>query len=96
MPSVTRMPLEDAKKEITGAGFEVGNITYDYNESIGKGYVTYQQWQAGMMLEKGTTIDLEVSQGPEPKTPEPAPTTDTDKDKTEDKQQDKQQEEKTE
>ena len=96
VPSVTRMPLEDAKKEITGAGFEVGNITYDYNESIGKGYVTYQQWQAGMMLEKGTTIDLEVSQGPEPKTPEPAPTTDTDKDKTEDKQQDKQQEEKTE
>ena len=67
VPSVTRMPLEDAKKEITSAGFEVGNITYDYNESIGKGYVTYQQWQAGMMLEKGTTIDLEVSQGPEPK-----------------------------
>ena len=74
VPSVTRMPLEDAKKEITSAGFEVGNITYDYNESIGKGYVTYQQWQAGMMLEKGTSIDLEVSQGPEPKpTPEPDP-----------------------
>ena len=76
VPSVTRMPLEDAKKEITSAGFEVGNITYDYNESIGKGYVTYQQWQAGMMLEKGTSIDLEVSQGPEPKpTPEPEPST---------------------
>ena len=67
VPSVTRMSLEDAKKEITSAGFEVGNITYDYNENIGKGYVTYQQWQAGMMLEKGTSIDLEVSQGPEPK-----------------------------
>ena len=76
VPSVTRMPLEDAKKEITSAGFEVGNITYDYNESIGKGYVTYQQWQAGMMLEKGTSIDLEVSQGPEPKpTPTPDPST---------------------
>ena len=67
VPSVTRMSLEDAKKEIKSAGFEVGNITYDYNENIGKGYVTYQQWQAGMMLEKGTSIDLEVSQGPEPK-----------------------------
>ena len=84
VPSVTRMPLEDAKKEITSAGFEVGNITYDYNESIGKGYVTYQQWQAGMMLEKGTSIDLEVSQGPEPKptpTPDPsAPATEEKKD----------------
>lgn len=72
VPSVTRMPLEDAKKEITSAGFVVGNITYDYSESIGKGYVTYQQWQAGMMLEKGTSIDLEVSQGPQQ--PEPTPT----------------------
>ena len=72
VPSVTRMSLEDAEKEIKSSGFTVGNITYDYNESIGKGYVTYQQWQAGMMLEKGTSIDLEVSQGPEPK-PEEKP-----------------------
>ena len=76
VPSVTRLSLEEAEKEIKSAGFKVGNISYDFNDSIGKGYVTYQQWQAGMMLEKGTTIDLEVSQGPEP-VPEvttPAPT----------------------
>ncbi len=85
VPSVTRMPLEDAKKEITEAGFEVGNITYDYNESIGKGYVTYQQWQAGMMLEKGTTIDLEVSQGPPKKEEQPEPDQDEEKDTKEDK-----------
>ena len=42
------------------------------NDNIGKGSVIYQQWQAGMQLEKGTTIDLEVSRGPEP-APEPAP-----------------------
>ena len=75
VPSVTRMSLEDAEKEIKSSGFKVGNITYGYNESIGKGYVTYLQWQAGMMLEKGTTIDLEVSQGPEPK-PEEKPAED--------------------
>ena len=33
-----------------------------------KGYVLWQQWQAGMQLEKGTSIDLEVSRGPEPET----------------------------
>ena len=80
VPSVTRLSLEDAQKEITSAGFKVGNITYDYSESIGKGYVTYQQWQAGMMLEKGTTIDLEVSQGPEPKTEETTTTEEQNKD----------------
>ena len=76
VPSVTRMSLEEAESEIKNAGFKVGNITYDYNDTIGKGYVTYQQWQAGMMLEKGTTIDLEVSQGPEPKPEDNTPADD--------------------
>ena len=71
VPSVTRMSLDDAKKAINAAGFEVGNISYDWNESIGKGYVTWQQWTAGYTLEKGTAIDLEVSSGPEPE-PEPS------------------------
>lgn len=73
VPSVTRMSLDEAKKAIKSAGFKVGNITYDYDESIGKGYVIYQQYQANSQLDKGTSIDLQVSQGPEP-TPEPTPT----------------------
>ena len=71
VPSVTRMSLEDAEKAIKSAGFKVGNITYDWDESIGKGYVTWQQYQAAAQLEKGTTIDLEVSSGPEPKPENP-------------------------
>ncbi len=72
VPSVTNMSLDEAKKAIKAAGFKVGNIAYDWNENVGKGYVTYQQWQAGMQLEKGSTIDLEVSSGPEP-APDPEP-----------------------
>lgn len=72
VPSVTRMSLEDAKKAIKSAGFEVGNITYDWDASIGKGYVIYQQYQANSQLDKGTAIDLQVSSGPEPE-PEPTP-----------------------
>ena len=72
VPSVTRMSLEDAKKAIKSAGFVVGNITYDWDASIGKGYVIYQQYQANSQLDKGTAIDLQVSSGPEPE-PEPAP-----------------------
>ena len=65
VPSVTRMSLEDAKKAIQSAGFTVGNISYDWDESIGKGYVIYQQYQANSQLDKGTAIDLQVSSGPE-------------------------------
>ena len=73
VPSVTKLSLKEAEKQIKAAGFEPGEVTYSYNDNIGKGYVIYQQWQAGMQLEKGSKIDLEVSRGPEP-APEPTPT----------------------
>ena len=72
VPSVTRMSLDDAKKAIKAAGFKVGNITYDWDSTIGKGYVIYQQYQANSQLDKGTAIDLQVSSGPEPAPEVPA------------------------
>jgi serine/threonine-protein kinase len=78
VPSVTRMSLKDAKKAIEAAGFEVGNISYDYDSTIGKGYVIYQQYQANSQLDKGTSIDLQVSSGPEPAPEEPANNPDED------------------
>ena len=66
------MSLQDAKQAIEAAGFQVGNITYDYDSSIGKGYVIYQQYQANSQLDKGTAIDLQVSSGPEPPPEQPA------------------------
>lgn len=93
VPSVTRMSLKDAKKAIEAAGFKVGNITYDWDSSIGKGYVIYQQYQANSQLDKGTSIDLQVSSGPEPDPEEPPDTGDDDdnKDKNKDKNKDQNQ-----
>lgn len=68
VPSVTKLSLEDAVKEINSAGFKQGEIKYRHDENVEKGYVLWQQWQAGMQLEKGTSIDLEISRGPEPET----------------------------
>ncbi|MBR0308645.1 MAG: Stk1 family PASTA domain-containing Ser/Thr kinase [Mogibacterium sp.] len=79
VPSVTKMTLSEAKKAIKAAGFKVGSITYDWDASIGKGYVIYQQYQANSQLDKGTTIDIEVSKGPEPE-PEPDPQPDDEED----------------
>ncbi|HHW94639.1 MAG TPA: Stk1 family PASTA domain-containing Ser/Thr kinase [Mogibacterium sp.] len=66
VPSVTRQSLEKAKKLIRAAGFEPGEVSYEWSDSIGKGYVIWQQYQANSLLDLGTTIDLEVSSGPEP------------------------------
>jgi serine/threonine-protein kinase len=88
VPSVTKLSLADAEKEIKAAGFTPGEYTYSYDDNIGKGYVIYQQWQAGMQLEKGSTIDLEISKGPEP-APEPKEENKDNKDNTDNTNTDK-------
>lgn len=63
VPSVTGKSLEEAKAAIRNAGFCVGNITYDESNVYGNGYVMWQQYAANTSLEKGQTIDIEVSKG---------------------------------
>ena len=71
VPSVTGLSLEDAKRRIKEEGFKVGRVDYDYDNSIDKGLVIYQQYQANSLLDKGTSIDIQVSSGPEPAPVEP-------------------------
>ena len=63
VPSVTGMSLSQAKSAIASAGFTVGNITYDESNVYGNGYVMWQQYAANTQLDKGTSIDIEVSKG---------------------------------
>lgn len=66
VPSITGYSVADARALLTAAGFVIGNITYDYSTAYGNGYVMWQQYPANTQLEKGTTIDIEVSKGVEP------------------------------
>lgn len=66
VPSLNGKSLKDAKAAITSAGFVVGEIGYDYSDVYGNGYVMWQQYGANTQLDKGTTIDIEVSKGEEP------------------------------
>ena len=72
VPYVLGMSLDEAKKALKKAGFKAGKITYDYDENVGKGYVIYIPYGANTLLDKGTSIDIQVSKGPEP-APEPQP-----------------------
>ncbi len=89
VPSVTGLSLDEAKKRIKEEGFKVGRVDYDWDNSIAKGYVIYQQYQANSLLDKGTTIDIQVSSGPEPAPAEP------EEEEEEKKPEEKQPEEKT-
>ena len=66
VPALNGKSLKEAKKAIAAAGFVVGEITYDYSDVYGNGYVMWQQYGANTQLDKGTTIDIEVSKGEEP------------------------------
>lgn len=66
VPSLNGKSLADAKKAIVEAGFVVGNIDYAYSTAYGNGYVMWQQYGANTQLDKGTSIDLQVSKGEEP------------------------------
>lgn len=70
VPSVTGITLADAKSAIRSAGFSIGSITYEESNAYGKGYVMWQQYAANTQLDKGTSIDIEVSKGaPQPTKP---------------------------
>ena len=80
IPSVCGYSLSDAKRLIKNAGFEVGGIDYSYSDVYGNGYVMWQQYSGNTEMDKGSTIDIEVSKGEEPPEPQPGDKKDKKKD----------------
>ena len=69
---MTGMPLNDATTTIQDAGFKLGLVTPQYDETVADGAVIEQYPGAGTMVEKGATISLVVSRGPS-RAPSPSP-----------------------
>ncbi len=63
VPDVTGMSLDDAKDEITDAGLMVGEVTYDYSETVPEGHVISQEPAGGETVSPGSAVDLVVSLG---------------------------------
>lgn len=75
VPSITGRTLADAKRDLRSAGFKVGKVTYEESNAYGSGYVMWQQYAANTELNKGTSIDIEVSKGAPKTSSEKKPTT---------------------
>lgn len=74
MPPLTSMTLERAEATLTGMGLVVGDVQRHYNNEYPKDQVYWQSIGANNEVEKGTKVDLYVSDGPEPEpSAEPSP-----------------------
>jgi len=63
VPMLEGITEEEAKRAIENAGFTVGNITYEYNTNVTKGTVVFQSLLRGEQYNRGTAIDIKVSNG---------------------------------
>lgn len=65
IPDVTNKEEGKAQEQIIKAGFEAGEIRYEFSETVEKGNVIRQTLKAGRIAPLGTTIGIVVSKGPE-------------------------------
>lgn len=69
VPNLAGKTQDAAISALSSAGLSAGNITQSYSSSVMSGYVISQSAASGSTVDKGTTIDFEVSMGPQPTTP---------------------------
>lgn len=69
MPYLVGKTIGDAKSALSNAGLKMGDQSYDYSTTYAEGEVMWQQYDANAQLDKGTTVRVRVSRGPEPTTP---------------------------
>ena len=66
VPNLVGLSEEDGTFEAIEAGLEIGSVSYVYNEEIQEGHICYQSYSHGSYVDPGTSIEIKVSQGPEP------------------------------
>lgn len=73
VPNVAGQTLENAQKTLSDAGFTGTTPTSEFSDSVPEGQVIRTDPAANEQVDRGTTITIVVSKGPEP-TPTPTPT----------------------
>jgi beta-lactam-binding protein with PASTA domain/tRNA A-37 threonylcarbamoyl transferase component Bud32 len=75
VPDLRNKTQAEALQLITDAGLKLGQIAQGFSNTVPVGSVIRQSHQPGVLVTKGTAIDLTLSQGPRPSaTPAPTPT----------------------
>ena len=64
MPDVIGRPLREARISLMRQGFDVGEVEYDYNDTIMRDLIYAQSVPPDVGARPGTKIDLFISRGP--------------------------------
>jgi serine/threonine-protein kinase len=65
MPSVIGETVSEAERILLSRGFSVGDISYRSSNEYAEDTVSYQSYPVGTEVEKGTSVSIIVSTGPE-------------------------------
>ena len=65
MPNVLGYDETTAVATIIEAGLAVGDVSYAHHNEIAEGQVCYQSFSQGTYLERGESVDIVISKGPE-------------------------------
>ena len=72
VPNVTGLNLVQALNALTGAELVSGTVAEEFNETVPLGQVISQSPAAGVTVVAGSAVDIVLSKGPAPLTPEEA------------------------
>jgi serine/threonine-protein kinase len=73
VPYLIGKTIGEAEQALRDAGLSRGTVSYDYSNTYAEGEVMWQQYEPGAPLDRGTSVKIRVSKGPEP-TPTQPPT----------------------
>lgn len=66
VPYLIGRTIGEAQTALSNAGLSMGSISYEYSSTYAEGEVMWQQYDANARLDKGSTVRVRVSRGPEP------------------------------
>lgn len=64
VPNLIGSTQDEAQQLLEDVGLAIGDVSYADSETYDKGQVTYQSNTSGQKVDKGTTIDIIISNGP--------------------------------
>lgn len=67
VPNLKDLDLSTASTTLQNKGFQIGNKTFEYSDSVPKDYIIGQTPEAGTLTDKNTKVDLVISKGQEVK-----------------------------
>lgn len=65
IPNVINKKESKAEETLSGAGFNIGEIRYEFSDTVAKGTVIRQTIKSGSVAPKGTSVGLVISKGSE-------------------------------